>query len=232
LCDTTAGASACPAGYGCDQIYFEFFTSSLGECVLLGDGGCNASGRGDTQSICDTSAHCACPYTCPDSTDAGEPSCEVRCTSTADCPDSTTSCQAGTCLPNDCAGLGSLCDAGGTLDGTCQLEPFPAAGLLCVQGGDAGQICDPFGVRGTPAALCPLNQICVQGVSGGNSQGNCEQLCDPTFSGSCASPEICFPRFDGVAESYCTSCVDVQGQCTDTTQCCSGVCDPNLFVCL
>jgi hypothetical protein len=228
LCDTTAGPGACPEGYGCDQIYFEFFSSTLGECVLLGDGGCNASGRGDTQSICDTSAHCACPYTCHDPGDGTQAFCAVPCQSSTDCPDPQTSCQSGICVQNGCNGLGSLCDAGGAEDGTCQAEPFPALGLLCVQSGDAGQSCDPFGARDAPSSLCPLHQVCVQ-VAGG---GECEPLCDPSLAGACVAPDICMPSLIGLAEGTCTACVDVQGFCTDTSQCCSGVCDSTFFVCL
>jgi hypothetical protein len=228
LCDTTAGAGACPAGFGCDQIFVDFFPSNLGECVLLGDGGCNASGRGDTQSICDTSAHCACPYTCHDAGDGTSAFCAVPCQTSADCPDPSTSCQAGVCLQNGCSGLGSLCDAGGAEDGTCQAEPFPALGLLCVQAGDAGQSCDPFAMRDAPSSLCPLHQACVQIAAG----GLCETLCDPSTASGCTSPAICFPSLLGLAEGACTACVNVQGFCTDTSQCCAGVCDPNSFVCL
>jgi hypothetical protein len=228
LCDTDAGGADCPAGYGCDQIYVDFFTSTLGECVLLGDGGCNASGRGDTQSVCDTSAHCACPFTCHDPGDGTLPYCAVPCQATADCPDPSTSCQSGICAPNACSVEDSVCDAGGAENGICQAEPFPAATLLCLQAGDAGQSCDPFGSRGNPAALCPTGQTCAEEIDG----GTCAALCDPSASSACASPDVCFPRLTGISEFICTPCVDIQGFCTDSSQCCAGTCDPNSFVCL
>jgi hypothetical protein len=61
--------------------------------------------------------------------------------------------------------------------------------------------------------------------------GTCEAMCDLSFGTlTCASPDVCVPL--GLGGDACTACVDVQGFCTDTSQCCSGTCDPDAMACL
>jgi hypothetical protein len=227
LCDPDAGTAACPTGFGCDPIFSDLGDTSFGECVPLGNAGCNASGRGATASSCDTSAHCACPFVCHDFGDGGQ-ICAAPCQTTADCDDPSTSCQGGFCLVNGCTTPRSLCDAGGANDGVCADLPFPATGLRCVQGGTASQSCDPHGTRGTPSALCAPPLRCDAVADG----GSCRVICDQgSTTLTCPSSDVCFPLGNG-AGSACVACVDVQRFCTDASQCCQGSCDLDFFVCL
>jgi hypothetical protein len=229
LCDPDAGTAACPAGFGCDDINFSFGDTSFGECVALGIGGCNASGRGAAAlSACDSDAHCACPATCYHPLDGGTPFCATTCATTSDCADPSTSCQEGLCLTNACDTSGSLCDAGGANDGVCASLPFPETSLRCIQGGTAVESCDPGATRAAPASLCAPPNRCDAVGDGGRCDGVCNLA---STSATCTPPEVCFPLGNG-AGAACVACVDVQGFCTDTSQCCSGICDQTYFVCL
>jgi hypothetical protein len=120
-----------------------------------------------------------------------------------------------------------LCDAGGANDGVCAALPVPATSLRCVKGGTATQSCDPHGTRAASSTLCVTPLRCDAVADG----GICEAMCDLSFATlTCASPDVCFPL--GAGGDACVSCVDVQGFCTDTSQCCSGICDQTYFVCL
>jgi hypothetical protein len=123
--------------------------------------------------------------------------------------------------------VGTACDAGGALDGVCQSLPFPAQGLLCVQGGTSTEACQRYGTR-NPAALCVPPSICDDLIDG----GTCTPVCDPAAP-VCPAPDVCFEILSGGDQAAsCVSCRGVQEICSKSSQCCTGVCDLDFALCL
>jgi hypothetical protein len=231
ICVPDSGTPGCPNGWTCSPYQFEQLDYLDGVCVPAGDGGCAVLPPspppevGQPPNPCIASSNCPCPAVCSSLDGGGY--CLIPCQSTGDCPDVTTSCQGGYCVTNSCETLGEVCDAGGAGDGLC--VPTIWAPKVCVQSGTATQACDHNATRADPTGLCATPLFCGY-VDG----GSCEPVCDPMAdAGTCTGTDICvtLPFVNG-GLGICSPCVDVQGTCLDSSQCCAGTCDLSYGTCL
>jgi hypothetical protein len=231
ICIPDSGTPGCPDGWTCSPYQFEQLDYLDGVCVPAGEGGCAALPPssppevGQPPNPCIDSSNCPCPAVCSSLDGGGY--CLIPCQTTGDCPDVTTSCQGGYCVTNSCETLGEVCDAGGAGDGLC--VPTVWAPKVCVQSGTATQACDHNATRADPNGLCAMSLYCGY-VDG----GSCQSVCDPTAgAGTCSGTDFCVTLpFGNAGLGICSPCVDVQGECSDSSQCCAGTCDPSFGVCL
>ena len=166
-------------------------------------------------TACSDSSVCDCPNQCLPIAGGGSFACQLpprACTTTADCPDPTTFCASGGCIPNICpagAVVTQPCDVAFgqnnpalTGDGQCLPNVLGGATLLCVQGGTATGACSLPPNRNDPTTLCPSGSTCAA-ADGGNI---CAEMCQigslPDCDGgsrNCASINPAYP-------SSCPSC--------------------------
>src|SRR5262249_7198802 len=147
ICDPNSGTPACPSGWDCQPYLFEQQDFGDGRCVPVSAAGCNllpAELSASIDNSCYRDINCACPAMCrPDPGGDGGTICLIPCQTSADCPDTTTSCQGGWCIDNPCTTVWETCDTGGSESGFCEPMPYNDQSPLCVQGGTGTLSCEP-----------------------------------------------------------------------------------------
>ncbi len=163
----------CDAGTSCEP--------PGGACVDAGALAAEAQYGPDSSlwTGCGDNSVCDCPNQCLPIAGGASWACQLppACGSNADCPDPTTTCISGGCIPNLCppgAAVTQFCDVAFgqdnpavTDDGECLPDFLGGAHLLCVQGGTASSGCSLPQDRNDPDTLCPGGSVCVA-ADGGN----------------------------------------------------------------
>lgn len=150
------------------------------------------------------------------------------CGSHGDCP-AGQSCCSGTCVntqtdPNNCGTCGHACSPGQTCqNGTC-LTLCTADNFSCSRNSDccsgncSNGTCCPSGLNGCRGRCCPSGQTCTQ-------EGGCcpnSQVCTSVgISQCCFPPSFCLPNGGCCLRSGGVTCYT-----DDSSQCCSGICNP------
>ncbi len=201
-----------------------------------GDAGCvaavNAPYQFDACTPGDTNP-CGCGMACAIDTQlpAGG-GCEFLCTTTADCPDPSTTCQNGYCEWVPCGNgnngsVGTSCTAETTNDGTCYgAVAHDSTAGLCVRNGTSAGPCLWPSQSATPALTCPAQQTCgtfyntayylpLSTAVGDRAAGNaplgsyygiCLSICSDTVA--CPSGQSCLLQNLGATE-FASGCEPV-----------------------
>lgn len=151
---------------------------------------------------CASSGDCACPNQCVDdpylSPIRGSKVCEQPCSSSNDCPDLGTFCQAGYCQLSPCGpsqgNADAACTTGDHKPGSCiDYTIDPNNSLLnvwtCALAGTATAACDPLDApdRADLSARCVAGETCDTD----NGFDSCVPLCDPTNADACTNGYTC-----------------------------------------
>ena len=173
-------------------------------------GGCTPGAYYDSELVgCTDSTTCSCDQSCVGEVALGAQVCESNCTTTADCPDPTTVCSAGTCVLNTCDNLFAVCGVASVNgnDGFCLPYAFTGIGEvdMCTLNGTitTGNDClGAFQASASKSFAIPASHNCASGLVCDPTVTTCALACDPTGSSgpTCPSGLSCTPQDPNVAD--------------------------------